>query len=675
MTPLKFLAGLSDVFRRRVIRSGAQPLSVGANTDSDAKGERTVDAASCYFDEVFYRKQVASEDLGALTPWLHYRQFGEAIGLRPTALFDPRHYAASRPDVVDAGVNLLEHFTGSGIDEGFVPVDVESPEVLATALEKLAADPTDRLARLVAATDAFRRGRYEEAIEVVRRVPARGVAEQLIETKGLYLLGRYLEAIESLSCMDDAVPRHAPTFKKTMLGEIGHAASAAGDYATAITAYETMQSESATPVGDLPGILKALCTAYIQELCNAGKWDEGLELKRLYEERGLLDPTLAVDIVSVERNAKLSRNLYREFLAERVITPPMLMFRGEAGALSAEQGELIAPPQYYSEIRDCLAFSDANAVLQQGRVIYDLAAHPRGASAILQDRAAGGRYLFQARAAGRALVEVPELPNQTHEAGLMMFGVVSSNYGHWFLEYLPRMLAFNRANIEVDVPLFVNHGMPASHLESLELLNVHKRRIVTIGKGETLKFARLGVAPIPAYFPLDTHGGTYDTVWPADIFGELRDVFKRSIGIESRPGAACLFISRRSFTQRRLLNEEVIERHLVRLGFEVIYPEQLSFADQVRKFSSARIVVGSCSSALTNCIFCPKGAVVLGLIHDNASFNFYGYASFLMAGGVEIRFIRGKRSGSSQTTEHPLHANYEINMEHLCSALLEAGIA
>ena len=37
-------------------------------------------------------------------------------------------------------------------------------------------------------------------------------------------------------------------------------------------------------------------------------------------------------------------------------------------------------------------------------------------------------------------------PNKQPEVldnGLKMFGVQSGNYGHWFLEYLPRMLAFD----------------------------------------------------------------------------------------------------------------------------------------------------------------------------------------------------------------------------------------
>lgn len=255
----------------------------------------------------------------------------------------------------------------------------------------------------------------------------------------------------------------------------------------------------------------------------------------------------------------------------------------------------------------------------------------------------------------------------------MMFGVASSNYGHWFLEYLPRMLAFERAGIDADVPLFVNEGMPASHLESMQLLNAGKRRVMFVPKGATLRFARLGVAPVPAYFPLDTEGGTYDTVWPADIFGALKEAIEQSVGVDRHPVGARLFISRKSFAQRKLLNEEAIEQQLVRLGFEVIYPELLSFTEQVRKFSSARIVVGSCSSALTNCIFCPAGTVVLGLIHDYAAFNFHGYASFLMAGGVQIRFVRGK-SLPLKAMEHPFHANYVIDMEHLHSALHEAGV-
>ncbi len=65
----------------------------------------------------------------------------------------------------------------------------------------------------------------------------------------------------------------------------------------------------------------------------------------------------------------------------------------------------------------------------------------------------------------------------------------------------------------------------------------------------------------------------------------------------------------------------------------MIYPETMSFLEQVEAFHSSALVVGSSSSALSNALFCRPGCRILGLIHEELSFNFRGYTSFIEAGG------------------------------------------
>jgi capsular polysaccharide biosynthesis protein len=63
-----------------------------------------------------------------------------------------------------------------------------------------------------------------------------------------------------------------------------------------------------------------------------------------------------------------------------------------------------------------------------------------------------------------------------------------------------------------------------------------------------------------------------------------------------------IFISRR-YSSRYTAIESDLEAILVRKGFHLVYPERLTFIQQVQLFSSASIVVGATGSALSNTVW------------------------------------------------------------------------
>ena len=72
-----------------------------------------------------------------------------------------------------------------------------------------------------------------------------------------------------------------------------------------------------------------------------------------------------------------------------------------------------------------------------------------------------------------------------------------------------------------------------------------------------------------------------------------------------------LFISRGGSKKRWLLNRAEVEACATEFGFEIVRPEQLSFAEQVRLFSNATVVIGESGAGMANVGFCQPGAAVL----------------------------------------------------------------
>lgn len=443
----------------------------------------------------------------------------------------------------------------------------------------------------------------------------------------------------------------------------GDAEGAVRSYLLARIARDQHGGQPLTLDGDtLERKIRNLRILQLTALAEEGRHEEAAALHERTRYTLELGPLRVYEIVSARRAAAEGEGSYHELLGARRIAEPEITFLDGPVALTSECGTLDAPPQYVALFRDCLTFPRSNLVLKGDRLIYDLAAHPRSAVADIKDGINPGQIMTAVYGASRALVEEP---GETHrlDAGLMMFGLQSKNYGHWLLEFVPRMLWFNDPACPSDFPICIDDHMPDTHRQIVALIDERDRPILPL-PGLATRFGELGVAPVPTFFPFDTRMGhpVYDAVWPADVLAVLRETVLGKLaarGTDLRRTGRRIVLSRRGFVQRQLLNEAEIVDALTRRGFEVVYPELMSFADQIATYHSADVIVGSASSALTNCIFCNANAKVVALIHENRSFNFRGYTSMIASSGARVQFIRG--STAVDETLHPFHANYTVD--------------
>ena len=123
-----------------------------------------------------------------------------------------------------------------------------------------------------------------------------------------------------------------------------------------------------------------------------------------------------------------------------------------------------------------------------------------------------------------------------------------------------------------------------------------------------------------------------------------------------------LFISRRGFStrfpHRRLLNEDTLIAALESRGFKTIEPETLSFADQVRAFRSAKLIVGLGGAAMFGTIFCPPDTRIVS-IESSAAFA-DNHASLFAAMNHPYGFIFGQQDTTDET---PIHKRWTLDIE------------
>ena len=144
-----------------------------------------------------------------------------------------------------------------------------------------------------------------------------------------------------------------------------------------------------------------------------------------------------------------------------------------------------------------------------------------------------------------------------------------------------------------------------------------------------------------------------------DIAKKMRAVFVEKLGSQANERKRRVFISRVNARYRRLLNENELTPELKGLGFEVVRPEELTFAEQVRIFSECAIVLAQHGSGLTNIFFAPAGCRVLE-IHGPDVTRFHYWIMACTLGHSYDCFVGQAVEASANCTE----PDFKVDPDH-----------
>lgn len=197
--------------------------------------------------------------------------------------------------------------------------------------------------------------------------------------------------------------------------------------------------------------------------------------------------------------------------------------------------------------------------------------------------------------------------------GICAFGSGATNWYHWLIEILPIvMLARALEPRWRDVPLLVPREILkiSNFRATLELFS-EGRPIVPLNVGRTYRVDRLIYIPPPVFGPIHMRTGCWPE--PAD-YRQNMDVMTRfraevldQLGIRPGDGAGGRVFLSRSLGKRPY-NAAEIERIAVDAGFDLVFPERLTFREQVQMMHDADCVVGPTGAAWANALFMRPGS-------------------------------------------------------------------
>jgi capsular polysaccharide biosynthesis protein len=293
------------------------------------------------------------------------------------------------------------------------------------------------------------------------------------------------------------------------------------------------------------------------------------------------------------------------------------------------------PEIYLTELRNVSVVGGSGVILaQDGEALLDMAFRPRPERLDLADYGAVdvlGRTYYRAPSMARA----PRI-----EAGIMLQAQCGPNFYHWLIEHLSRLSLLD--GVPNDWPLLVDRRVwqIPQLAEATEFYTGRPVRVLDVGVEYPV--GRLAVPGPLAWLVPNLNQGIQ--VEPGDqlVASEAVKFLRGTPNIQQ--GTRLLYINRKPRTApRRLANEDEVLSVFEEMGFEVIEPGSMTFAEQRALFAQAAVVAGESGSGLANMLFAPQSAVMLCLMPyeiDVSAFcdltGHIGQRAVFIAGEVEV---------------------------------------
>ena len=271
-----------------------------------------------------------------------------------------------------------------------------------------------------------------------------------------------------------------------------------------------------------------------------------------------------------------------------------------------------------------------------------------------------------------------EIPHTTEnvEKGIFLTGTYSWNYYHFFYVVMARIL--KTYDIPTDVPLLVDEscGFISTYKQILDICNKQHRKIIYLKNNVRYNVHELFYISSPLIIVPNSMQNVVYTPDFAQYDVDVIRAFRKELlpfKDQSRSYPKRIFISRKNASSRRKFNENECIMLLKQYGFEVVYPETMSFMEQVALFSSAETIVAGSGAAFTNLLFCSKGCNIIIIIGYHYHLSFWQTLSCINE--LNLYEINDPSKGflTKKNKPYDIHNDFVIDVNDLKKLIEEIG--
>lgn len=261
-------------------------------------------------------------------------------------------------------------------------------------------------------------------------------------------------------------------------------------------------------------------------------------------------------------------------------------------------------------------------------------------------------------------------PIETVDEGIMLIAGCSYNFSHYHTEVLSKLCLINGINEYNNVPILIDEICirTPQFLQELVMLNKNKRKIIFIEKGYVYNIKKLIYISDLAIYPFEIKEG-YLLKNKDCVINDLGiKLLNENLAIKSNIFRK-IFISRRNTYNSRLENQDIVEKIFAENGYEIIFPEDMSFYDQLKTFSEVEFLAGVYGSGFTNIIFTSKNAKVVCIQPKEIEWPWFSNLAGIL--GQQCYFLDAKLS--KKTPYRYYQNSFKIDEEYLRKFLKHLG--
>ncbi|MBU3155336.1 glycosyltransferase family 61 protein [Clostridium estertheticum] len=220
--------------------------------------------------------------------------------------------------------------------------------------------------------------------------------------------------------------------------------------------------------------------------------------------------------------------------------------------------------------------------------------------------------------------------NQVLEEAIFLIGFAPDNYYHVSIELLSRLQYIDYYEEYRSIPLLIDEIVlkVPQYRDLLEKINKYNHPIIPIQRDHMYKVKKLIYPSYNTWMPINVKGRSNLRAEDFLVANSGVEYIRNSILEDTKlEGYRKIYISRKNINNKRLLNNAEVAEMFAKYGFEIVFPENMSFEQQVETFSQAKYIAGSSGAALTNILYCPSNATIITIIPKEYNFHLYSTIS------------------------------------------------
>lgn len=260
-------------------------------------------------------------------------------------------------------------------------------------------------------------------------------------------------------------------------------------------------------------------------------------------------------------------------------------------------------------------------------------------------------------------INLPPVQYHDETLGVLTY-TASDNYFHWMLDVLPRIDLLRKSGIAIDRFVCNTNPALAYQQETLSILDIPPSKQINVVWNSHLQARKLVVPSLIGY----------TSNYPKWAIDSLKKLFFIASQPEHADKYERIYLSRGDASHRKVVNEEQVLNLLEPFRFKKITTSEYSVSEQIRIFSSAKIIISPHGANMTNILFCKPGTKVIELFSPGYVNPIY----WVLSSHAELDYYyligNGRRSSDYVFESARWSEDIEVDIDQLSRLLQLAGL-